>query len=329
VAWLGIVGTGLPFIVAVASAPFLPLGSVIGPANERVALLLVIGIAFAVTSIPVISRIFHDLGISHTRFARLVLGVAVVEDIVLWGILAVATALAASGSLAPTEIVAPVGAAVLFFVFGLTVLPRLVCRASYPPLNAISRVAPLPYVMTILLACSALAAAFGVNLVFAAFLAGYAVGRDVALVNATRTLNGVSFALFIPLYFAIVGYQIDLMKQFSFPMMVIALLFASSVKLFSAGLGATLAGFPWRDSINLSIALNARGGPGIVLASVAFDAEIINAEAYTTLVILAVVTSQISGAWLGHVLRSGHSLLSEPSFTGTRATVGVGKRSAA
>ena len=58
------------------------------------------------------------------------------------------------------------------------------------------------------------------------------------------------------------------------------------------------------------MALNARGGPGIVLASVAFETTIINASFYTTLVLFAVLTSQIAGAWLDFVLRRGWPLLS-------------------
>jgi hypothetical protein len=57
------------------------------------------------------------------------------------------------------------------------------------------------------------------------------------------------------------------------------------------------------------MAMNARGGPGIVLASVAFDAQIINASFYTTLVLVAVLTSLLAGAWLDFVLRKGWPLL--------------------
>ena len=53
-----------------------------------------------------------------------------------------------------------------------------------------------------------------------------------------------------------------------------------------------------------------RGGPGIVLASVAFDAGIINAKFYTALVLVAVITSQFAGTWLEYVLYRGWPLLS-------------------
>jgi Kef-type K+ transport system membrane component KefB len=73
--------------------------------------------------------------------------------------------------------------------------------------------------------------------------------------------------------------------------------------------GARLAGFRGIELFNLAITTNARGGPGIVLASVAFDAGIISPKFYTTLVLAAVLTSQLAGAWLDYVLRKGWPLL--------------------
>jgi Kef-type K+ transport system membrane component KefB len=93
-------------------------------------------------------------------------------------------------------------------------------------------------------------------------------------------------------------------------MLAVFLLLACAIKLASAGLGARLAGFGGLDIANLAVATNARGGPGIVLASVAFDAGIVNAPFYTTLVLVAVLTSQAAGAWLDYVLRRGWPLLS-------------------
>jgi Kef-type K+ transport system membrane component KefB len=270
---------------------------------------LVIGIAVAVTSIPVISRIFHDLKILQTRFARLVLGVAVIEDIALWGVLAVATGLATAESVASSRIGFHVAAVVVYFILGLTVLPPLIrwlARASW---NVLARDAPVAFVVAILFAYTAVGAVMEVTPVFAAFLAGYAVVTVRGLRRPTAALNRVSFAVFIPIYFAVVGYQLDLTRTFSWTLVAVVLIGACAVKLVSAGAAARLAGFTWSDTVNLSIALNARGGPGIVLATVAYDARIINAEFYTALVFLAVLTSQAAGAWLDYVVRRGWPLL--------------------
>jgi hypothetical protein len=74
--------------------------------------------------------------------------------------------------------------------------------------------------------------------------------------------------------------------------------------------------------VNLALTANARGGPGIVLASVAFDAGIISAQFYTTLVIAAVLTSQLTGAWLDYVLRKGWPLLSAEAERREEITTG-------
>jgi Kef-type K+ transport system membrane component KefB len=91
-----------------------------------------------------------------------------------------------------------------------------------------------------------------------------------------------------------------------------AFLLGSSVLcLTSVGLAARLAGFRGLEIVNLAVAQNARGGPGIVLASVAYEAGIINGRFFTTLVLAAILTSQAAGFWLGYVLRKGWPLLAE------------------
>src|SRR5947207_14855585 len=98
-------------------------------------------------------------------------------------------------------------------------------------------------------------------------------------------------------------------------MLLLSLAGTCLIKILSVTLGARLAGFRGLDVVNLALATNARGGPGIVLASVAYDAGIINATFYTTLVIVAVLTSQIAGAWLEYVMRKGWPLLAETPVT--------------
>src|SRR6185437_5640575 len=103
VGWLAIVGSGIPFALGLAFGPWLIRPSLAGPNGNRPSLIIILAVGVAVTSVPVVSKIFADLKILHTRFARLVLGVAVCEDIVLWLALAIATALAGKGALDPRK----------------------------------------------------------------------------------------------------------------------------------------------------------------------------------------------------------------------------------
>lgn len=311
VSWLASVGTGLPFVIALAALPFLPIDGLMGSAHQRTALCLVIGIAVAVTSIPVISKIFFDLRILHTRFARLVLGVAVIEDILLWAVLAVATALAKSNVMPKHEIAVHVGITLVYFIAGLTLLPRLLKWLGNARWNLLAIASPVGYLVAVLFAYTALAAVMDVNLVFAAFLAGFAIASErERFAEPLRSLNQFSFAVFVAPYFAIVGLKLDLTHSFSLRELALFVTIACIMKLIAVAFGARAAGFRGLDMINLAVATNARGGPGIVLASVAFDAGIVNATFYTTLVLLAVLTSQAAGAWLDYVLHRGWPLLS-------------------
>src|SRR6202158_2568063 len=104
VGWLAIVGTGVPFVLALAFGPWLVRPALAGPNGNRISLIIILAVGVAVTSVPVVSKIFADLKVLHTRFARLVLGVAVLEDIVLWLALAIATAMAGKTALNPREL---------------------------------------------------------------------------------------------------------------------------------------------------------------------------------------------------------------------------------
>jgi Kef-type K+ transport system membrane component KefB len=309
IAWLASVGTVLPFFVMLALSSLIPLVWFMGEKQNRTSLVLVMGIAVAVTSIPVISRIFFDLKILHTRFARLVLGVAVLEDIGLWAVLAVATALASSAGMPKQSIALHIVLTLVYFALGLTLAPRAMKRISKSRFNMLANNSPVTFTLLIVFSYVAVAGLMDVNLVFAAFLAGFAVSRK-RLGDALETISRFSFALFIPVYFALVGYRLIFGKSFSIAMLLEFLAGACALKLISVVLGARLAGFRGLDVINLAVATNARGGPGIVLASVAYEAGIISAAFYTTLVLVAVLTSQAAGAWLEFVLRKGWPLLS-------------------
>src|SRR4030095_7922170 len=187
--------------------------------------------------------------------------------------------------------------------------------ARSPRWNLVSTQAPSAAISVVLLVYVSVAGALDVTLAFAGFLAGFGIVGGMHSTEHERfrapidAVSQVSAAVFIPIYFALVGYQLDFNKGFS-PLMLIAFLLGSSaVVLLSIGLAARLAGFRRLDIVNLAVTHNARGGPGLVLARVAFAAAIISATFFTTLVLTAVLTSQACGVWLDYVLRKGWPLL--------------------
>jgi Kef-type K+ transport system membrane component KefB len=324
VGWLTIVGTGIPFLLGLVLGPWLISPSLAGPNANRISLIIILAVGVAVTSVPVVSKIFADLKILHTRFARLVLGVAVLEDIVLWLALAVATTMAGKTALNPQQMSYHLITTIGFFGLALTIVPRIIKRINKSQFNVFAKHSPVAYAMAVLLGYCVVAGALGVSVVFAAFLAGFAVvhKKRRLFAEALDAIGKVSFAFFIPVYFALVGLKLDLIRAVSLRMIAAFLIGSCVVKILSVSLAGRCAGFRGLDLVNLAITTNARGGPGIVLASVAFEAGIISPKFYTTLVLAAVLTSQMAGAWLDYVLRKGWPLLSA-SVSAEPATVTV------
>jgi Kef-type K+ transport system membrane component KefB len=307
-------------VLGLGFAGLLPLHLLTGTAGQPTSTLLIVAIATAVCSIPVISRIFWDLGIMRTRFVSLILGYALLEDLALWVVLAFASALATSATLGQTRVAGAVSAHVIstliYTLIGWLVAPRLLKRLSNAGWNVLYKASPVGYAMAVLMTYCAVAAIFAVNLQFAALLAGYGIVGGLYGTERERfatpidAISKVSFGVFVPIYFGIIGYRLVFGRQFSFTILLVFLVGSSLISVFSSGLAAWLGGFRGLDVVNIALTTNARGGPGIVLASVAYDAGIINAAFYTTLVITAVVTSQMAGAWLRFVLSRGWPLLS-------------------
>ncbi|MEU1122627.1 cation:proton antiporter [Streptomyces sp. NPDC005899] len=365
VAVIALAGMAVPFGIGLLAVRVVGTGDLLGPAGDVTALTLVLACAIAVTSIPVISRIMLDLGIIRTRFARVVLSVAVVEDVILNVILSVALGMVAGGGEGGFGLAHALGvesanasaayhpvASVAFF--GLMTLGATVVRrrargrtggTARPPATVAVR-------MTVLLAVSASCVFLGVAPMFGAFVVGLLSGMTGAgagdpgegavtgtagegvgspgedAVTGTGAgspggvaatgpagaggqggslgqLRGFATGFFIPIYFATVGLKLDLVHSFDLWFTVGFILLACLAKATSAYAGARLSDRPKPESLDLAIALNARGGPGIVLATVSFDAGIVNASLFTTLVLTAIVTSQLAGWWLERAVSRG------------------------
>ncbi len=324
VAFVTASGVVFPFVAGILVFPVIDSSALIGTAGNKTALLLVFSLAIAVTSIPVISRIMFDLDIIDTPFARVVLGVAVIEDVVVYVVLALALGMVTvasgddfgvpaliglePGSAASMEF--HVAATFVFFALMLSVVTYAFRWSRRQRWNVLASGNTIAYLLLFLFAATVACVALGITPLFGAFLAGVAASsvRGPEAVKARAVVKDFSFALFVPVYFAIVGLQLDLLNHFD-PLFFIAfLLFACIAKSLSVFLGARLAGEGRNGATNLAVATNARGGPGIVLASVSYEAGIISQEFYATLVMLAIVTSLLAGSWLGRVVRSGRPL---------------------
>lgn len=319
-----ITGMVVPFLVGLAFVSLLPEGRFLGPANDQAAFVLVFALAIAVTSIPVISRIMQDLGILETPFARIVLAVAVIEDVVVYILLAIALGFVSATSGASFGLQAALGiggsgasgvvyhtvATLGFLLLSLWLGPIVYRGVLRSKLNLVKRSNAIAFQVVFMFSMTVIAAFIGVTPLFGAFAAGIVVGstEGAGAQEARERIRTFAMAFFIPIYFAIVGLRLDLIDGFDLLFFLVFLVVACAAKAASVWAGARFAGETAAGARNLAIALNARGGPGIVLASVAFDAAIIDRTFYAVLVMLAIVTSLLAGSWLERLIRSGQPL---------------------
>ncbi|WP_432154928.1 cation:proton antiporter [Streptomyces tricolor] len=342
-------GLVLPFACGLAVAQVLDPGELSGPTGSPATLALVFGMAIAITSVPVISRIMLDLDVLGTRFSRIVLAVAVVEDVVLYVILAIVLGVAQAETSDPHGLWSLIGtdslplAVVYFTAVPLVFLvvttrwgPRLFAALSRCAFNVLNLQSPLAFRISFVFLLCAGCIGLGIDPIFGALVAGMstagasATGASAAGASATgagasaaaasavpageaaaaagsshQTLRSVSLGFFVPVYFAIVGVKLDLARHLDLVFFCWFLVFACVVKLVSVWAGAAVAGESRGSAFHLAVAMNARGGPGIVLASTALQAQIINEDFFTALVLLSMVTSQIAGVFLGRAVRAG------------------------
>ncbi len=316
-------GSVLPLAGGLAFGYIFDMNRFLGPAADELALALVTAVAISVTSLPVLTRIFMDLGILGSRFAKICLTASILDDVVLYVILAIALSLVSAADTSPFGLLPMLLAdsslwVRLVFVSAANLGFVLVCAfwskgllgwLESTGLRWLSLRSPVAWHLSILVAMVALSLILGIPLVLGAFCAGLMVARSPQGSGIGReAIERFSGGFFVPIYFALVGFRLDIGRDLDPAFFAGLLIYASLVKSGSTYLGARVGGAEPGLARGLAIVLNARGGPGIIVASMAFDAGIISQSFYTALVLLAVVTSLAAGAWLTHRQRSGRDV---------------------
>ena len=269
----------------------------IGEMGNKISFGLVFTIGVAITSIPVISKIFFDMGIMNTRFSNTVLTVSTFQDLLLWILLNAATRIAAAGELRLVDMIG-----VVAITLGLFAVVKVISDHTKPREQHLKPITFYSVSFVILLLVCAGLYTVGINIMYAAFLVGYVVkavaGVDARIKNAMDSLGNFAFSFFIPIYFALVGIQLNLLHNFSF--LRFALFFLIAFGLEGVGTFLMLQFTDLRDAVkvNFAITMNARGGPGIVLATVAYSYQIISVEFFTVLILTTMLSSLIAGYWL-------------------------------
>lgn len=289
----------LPLAAGVTLGWLLP-ATFLGPDGRRWVFAVFMGIAMAISSLPVAARILSDLGLLSKPVGQLVLSVATTNDVIGWILLGLLAGLVETGEVSVVElVVAVVGMAVVTMaVLGLgsrmldTALSVVRNREGGPAASA-------SVVILFTVAVGAATHAIGLEVVIGAFLAGIAVGRSrLAHEPVLHHVDVITSGVFAPLFFAVAGLRVDLRSLDERGILVGAVLVtlvATIGKIGGSYSGARLGGVRPGDAFAVSAALNARGALEVVVATVGLTLGVLSNASYTAIVLMAIVTSAMAG----------------------------------
>ncbi|GAA4232313.1 hypothetical protein GCM10022254_31850 [Actinomadura meridiana] len=288
-------GFVLPLVLGVGLGLLLP-ASLLQEGADRTAFVLFLGVAMSVSAIPVIAKTLFDLKLVHRNVGQLILAAGVVDDVAGWLMLSVVSALATSGlqtgDLGRSLIC--LGAVVVFaLVLGRPTI-RLVMRScgGRPGEHPAGQLA---VAVALIVLAAAGTHAMGLEAVFGAFVCGIVMRASGAVDPAVLApLRGVVLAVLAPIYFATAGLRMDLtaLVRPSVLLAAVAVLVVAIVGKFAgAFLGSLAARYgPW-EALAIGAGMNARGVIEVIVAMAGLRLGVLSTEAYTIIVLVALVTS--------------------------------------
>jgi Kef-type K+ transport system membrane component KefB len=258
------------------------------------------------TSIGITARVLREMNLLATREARVILGAAVIDDIL--GILILTIAIgAASGGVNLYQIAIVAALATVFVLASLTLGPRLVRHMARPespaaiPKRMRSHNAPFVVAILFCLGMSALASFFQLAAIIGAFLAGMAMAEireQSALEHSFEPIN----AFFVPFFFLVIGLKVDLEALAAvWPLAVVLTVLAVVSKLLGCGIGARSMG---RTSATIvGVGMVPRGEVGIIVALAGLNAGAVTGSLYSAVVVMSLATSMMAPSLLARLFR--------------------------
>lgn len=288
---VAVVGVVVPFTLGWGYWAFLaqPAG---GGAAGNVAVF--VGAALTATSVGVTARVLGDLGRMETTEARIILGAAVIDDVLGLVILGVVAGIAGGRiwelAHAATALVLAIGFLVGAVVVGSVVIPRV----SGPVERMRARRTLVVFSLAFALGLAALAARLGSALIIGAFAAGLILRATEQRQKIESQIQPIA-AVLAPIFFVSVGAEADLsLLNPARPGAGVLLTAAASLTLLAA-VGKIVAGWaaPWArfDRLTVGLGMVPRGEVGLIFADLGRRSNLLDAEQFGVILLMVMATT--------------------------------------
>ena len=262
---------------------------------------VLVATALTATSIAISIRVLTELGKMQTREAKLILGAAIVDDILAIAVLSVVTTMVQTGNMTPNIvditflILKILGIFVALLVGAVIIIPKILhAERLWKSRGSIEGIVTASF-----FGASAIAAIVGLSPIVGAFAVGMAVASTKIIGRVEDYVEKLEI-IFAPLFFAIIGAQVNLtgvnFNVLFLTSIVVAV--AISTKLVGCGLPAMIFLKNRSKATKVGIGMISRGEVGLIVAGIGVTSGALSSNIYTSVIIMVAVTTMITPIWL-------------------------------
>jgi Kef-type K+ transport system membrane component KefB len=254
---------------------------------------VLVGAVLMATSVSISAQTLRELGLMRTREGSVILGAAIIDDVL--GVLIFAVVM--NLMLGTGDLVTTLIRMVLFFPVAWFIADKAIpflrrFEARIPQQETLVAI-----IVAIVLFYAWSAEAFGsVAAIIGSYLLGVVMARHVPHSHVAHGgIATVAYGIFVPIFFVSIGLQANINDVLGAPLLVIVLtVLAILTKLIGGGIGARLGGINWKNSWLVGAGMISRGEVALVLAGVALSSGAVNTSIFSALVVMAVVTTLVT-----------------------------------
>ena len=276
---------------------------------------ILIATALTATSIAISIQVLTELGKMQSKEARLILGAAIVDDILAIAVLSVVVTMVQTGNTEPAIldiillIMQVLGTFAAILIVSVLVIPRILhTERLWKSKGSLEGIVTAAF-----FAAAGIAAFLGLSPIVGAFAIGMAVA-STRIINQVHEYVDKLQIIFAPLFFAIIGAQVDLRGVNLDVLFLAGIIIAIAVvtKLIGCGLPSLLFLKDKARSMRVGIGMVSRGEVGLIVAGVGVSSGALTNDIYTAVIIMVAATTIITPVWLKFAYKSQ---LQEPSLS--------------
>ncbi len=266
---------------------------------------LFVGVALVATSIGFSASILAEMGMLRSRIGTLILGAAVIDDVIGIVLISTIVGLTVTGTVQFVEVLLPVLLLLSFFVISLTAGIRVFRKFSERV--GLGRENLLMLGLIVVLLFGLVTQEIGMAAIIGAFVAGLIIGQSHYARRLREHISLIGGGFFIPIFFVTMGMNLDIgvftsvnIGAFAVALVIVAI----AGKIIGCGLGARISKFSGRESLAVGVAMIPRAGVELVLIKLGLDHGIIGTDVASAILLVVMTTVLIAPTALWKALKN-------------------------